>query len=88
MVEKDEIYIQIESACLSVRSGIELLRRCSDVYGFLEKNSVFFSTLVIKALDVGSSSSKSPLIGAKKPAEILLTGNDFINVVSVQVEAP
>lgn len=64
--EKTKPHFQVESAHFAVSAGDELLRHSSDAQSSLRKNSVLFSSCVTKALDVGSSNSKSPSVSAKK----------------------
>lgn len=43
-----------------------MLQRSSDVQSLLRKSSALFGSCVTKALDVGSSSDRSPSAGAMK----------------------
>lgn len=58
-------HFQIYFARLPVIAEDKSLRRSFDVQSSLGKRSLLFSSRVDRALNVGSSSNKSPLIGMK-----------------------
>lgn len=95
------IHFQVEPTRLAVRAEDDSSRQSSDVQSFLGKSSALFSGRVAKALDVGSTSSKSPSadtekarkqrkawgsMGAKKPTEGPSSGNKNIDINSFQAD--
>lgn len=65
-----ETLFEVESACLAVRAGRELLRQPSDVQINIGRSWPLFSSHVINVLDVGLA-RKSPSAGVKKTRKAL-----------------